>query len=119
MYLDCITSSSKIGCDLVRSALVVRLRSPGPLHRSAALEGVVDDVVRLARVLSRVADPAHHLAQALADDLDRVRAGLPAQAVEGGPAGVVFLDPLAREGAALDFAEDLLHLGAHRFADHP
>src|SRR5438874_1017674 len=75
--------------------------------------------VRLARVLPRIADPAHHGAQAAADVLDAVRFAFLAQLVEHGPACLVLEDPFTREDARLDVAKDLLHLGASRLTDDP
>src|SRR5690348_12282685 len=70
--------------------------------------------------LSRVlAQPAHHLAQPAAHLLDGMAAALLAQLVEDRPPRLVLQDPLLGEGAALDLAEDLLHLRAHPLVDHP
>jgi len=63
-------------------------------------------------------DPAHHRAQTLAHLLDGMVGFALAHREEAGPVGLVLQDPLAREGPRLDLAEDLLHLGLGRLADH-
>ena len=59
----------------------------------------------------------HHLAQFAAHFFDGLIAGSFAHGQELVAAGFVFVDPLAREFAGLDFGQDLLHLGAHMLVD--
>src|SRR4051812_43303712 len=54
-------------------------------------------------------DPVHHRAELLALLLDLVALALLAHALEVLLAGAVLGDPLPRESARLDLAEDLLH----------
>src|SRR5580693_7642376 len=53
----------------------------------------------------------------LAEFLDRVFSAALHERVVHGTARLVFGDPFLRENAALDFAEDLLHLGAGFIGD--
>src|SRR5215204_6748271 len=63
-------------------------------------------------------DPVHHRAQLLALALDLVVGLLLAHALEVLLAGPVLRDPLARELARLDLAEDVLHRLPRLSADH-
>src|SRR6185369_6858355 len=58
--------------------------------------------VRVRRVLLRLADPAHHVAELLPHLLDGVRRLLLAERLEPDAAGLVLLDELLRELARLD-----------------
>src|SRR4051812_13186017 len=62
-------------------------------------------------------DPVHHRAQLLALALDLVVGLLLAHAPEVLLAGPVLGDPLARERAGLDLAQDLLHRRPRRLGD--
>src|SRR3954471_21120249 len=62
-------------------------------------------------------DPVHHRAQLLALALDLVVGLLLAHALEVLLAGAVLRDPLARELARLDLAQDLLHRRPRRLGD--
>src|SRR5579884_2219040 len=61
--------------------------------------------------------PRHHRAELPADLLDRVVPLLPRAGVEDRPAGLVLEDPLLRERAALNLAEDAPHLGPRLWGD--
>src|SRR5262245_29361416 len=54
--------------------------------------------------------PRHHVAQLLADYLDRMLAADPAQRVELGGAGLILEQEFLRVGAGLDLLEDAAHL---------
>src|ERR1039457_4951868 len=58
-------------------------------------------------------EEGHHFAQLAADLLDGLIAGRFAHGEEFVAAGLVLIDPLARELAGLHFGQDLLHLRAH------
>src|SRR5581483_4631018 len=62
--------------------------------------------------------PTHHSAKVSADFFHLVLLFRFAQRVELLYAGLVFVDPLARKLAALDFRKNLLHRGASFVADN-
>src|SRR6266511_5722295 len=78
-------------------------RPPPPRRGASAGVGI-------RGVLLGLADPAHHVAQALPDLLDRVGPLGLAVLLEHRPADLVLDDELLRELAGLDLAEDLPHL---------
>src|SRR5437763_8646984 len=64
-------------------------------------------------------DPVHHRAQLAALALDLMVLLLRAHALEALLPGLVLGDPLTREVARPDLAEDLAHRLSGRLADHP
>src|SRR5699024_64489 len=82
---------------------------PGGSARGAAL-----DVVRVDGLRA----PGEHLAQVLADLLDRVLGLLGAELLELLGAVVLVVDEALGEGAGLDVGEDRLHVGLRLVGDH-
>src|SRR5699024_4499506 len=81
-------------------------------RRSA--RGAALDVVRV----DGLGAPREHLAQVLADRLDRVGGLLLAQLLELRGAVVLVIDEALREGTGLDVREDRLHVGLRLLGDH-
>src|SRR5690349_3868147 len=85
-----------------------------PLGQTTSQPSASSRALDVVRVLLL---PGEVRADFLADDLDRVLSTLLTQRQELGGAGVLVSDEAAREGAALDVREDLLHVLLHRRVD--
>src|SRR6185369_11342441 len=94
-----------------RSPVVTHLETPVATTRGGYRTSGSEDLLELRL------DPVHVGAQLLADVLDLGVGLLGAHALEVLLAGAVLGDPLARERAVLDLAEDALHLGAGLVVD--
>src|SRR5438477_96481 len=83
----------------------------GDRRMAGSVTGLVDQLV--------LGNPRHHGPQLGADFLDRMLGIHAPGRLEARLAGLVLEHPVAREAAGLDVGQDLLHLLAHRRADHP